>query len=231
MTNDMESSAQASVPVRVWDVPVRVFHWVLVALIATSWITVEIGGNAMTYHMWAGYATLALLIFRIVWGFVGSTHARFADFCYGPSRTLAYLRGLLRLDPPFYAGHNPLGGWSVILLLACVSLQAVTGLFANDDIMIEGPLVKHVSGDTSSLLTTIHRWNFNVLLGLVCIHVAAAIFYLVVKRENLIRAMFTGRKQVPREAGYAEQRMGSTWVAVMVLAIAALLVRVIVTWG
>ncbi len=231
MNDASENSDAAHRRLRVWDVPVRVFHWVLVSLIAVSWITVEIGGNAMTYHMWSGYAILALVLFRIIWGFVGSHHARFVDFVYGPRATIAYLRGLLRLDPPFYAGHNPMGGWSVILLLTCVLVQASTGLFANDEIMTEGPLVKHVSTDLSNLVTTIHRLNFNVLLGLVCIHIAAALFYLVVKRENLIGAMFTGVKKIPAQSGYAEQRMTSLWVAVVVLAIAAVVVRVVVTWG
>lgn len=231
MSDGTENGAAAHRRLRVWDVPVRVFHWVLVSLIAVSWITVKIGGNAMTYHMWSGYAILALVLFRVVWGFVGSHHARFSDFVYGPRATIAYLRGLLRLDPPFYAGHNPMGGWSVILLLTCVLVQASTGLFANDEIMTEGPLVKHVGTDLSNLITTVHRLNFNILLALVCIHVAAALFYLLVKRENLIGAMFTGVKKIPAQSGYTEQRMTSLWVAVVVLAIAAVVVRVVVTWG
>jgi cytochrome b len=214
--------------VRVWDVPVRIFHWLLVALIVTSWVTSEIGGNAMTYHMWSGYTILTLAAFRVVWGFVGSQHARFADFIYGPGAVISYARGLLRLEPPYYTGHNPLGGWSVIVMLLSVLVQACTGLFANDDIATEGPLASRVSGDMSSLLTTIHRYNFYVLLTLVCLHVAAALFYLIVKRENLIGAMFTGRKQAPVTSGARDGRMASPWLAVVVFAAAAGVVAVVV---
>jgi cytochrome b len=206
--------------VRVWDLPVRICHWSLVALIFTSWVTSEIGGNAMTYHMWSGYTILALVVFRIVWGFVGSERARFGDFLYGPSAVIAYIKGMLRLDPPHYLGHNPLGGISVVLLLLSVLVQATTGLFANDDIATEGPLVSKVSEATSSLLTTIHRYNFYVLLALICVHIAAALFYLLVKRENLIGAMFTGRKRVRMGSGASDARMASAWLALVIAGIA-----------
>lgn len=230
MSDATTDAGAGSRRLRVWDVPVRLFHWTLVILIGVSWATVEIGGNAMTYHMWSGYAILTLILFRIVWGFLGSHHARFADFLYGPKRTIEYVKGLVRLAPPPYAGHNPLGGWSVILLLACVLTQAVTGLFANDDIMTEGPLAKLVSSATSGLMTKIHKINFDVLLVLVGVHVAAALFYLIVKRENLIGAMFTGAKRIPASSPWQEQRTTSVWVALLVLLGAAGVVRVIVTW-
>lgn len=206
--------------VRVWDLPVRVFHWLLVALIFTSWLTSEIGGNAMTYHMWSGYTILALVAFRIAWGFVGSERARFSDFLYGPSAVIRYIKGMMNLDPPHYLGHNPMGGISVVLLLLSVLVQATTGLFANDDIAIEGPLAPKVSGAVSSLLTTVHRYNFYVLLALVCVHIAAALFYLLVKRENLIGAMFTGRKRVANDSGASDARMASSWLALVIAAIA-----------
>jgi cytochrome b len=215
--------------VAVWDWPVRVVHWLLVVLIATSWITSEIGGNAMTYHMWSGYAILTLVVFRIVWGFVGSPHARFASFVRGPAAVARYAAGLFGRETTRYAGHNPLGGWSVLLMLACMALQAGTGLFANDEIFTEGPLASRVAADTSVLLTTIHRYNFYVLLALIALHVAAIVFYLLVKRENLIGAMITGKKFLPHDAP-APELVGS-WRALVVLAIAAGAVAALVNSG
>jgi len=216
--------------VRVWDVPVRIFHWLLVALIMTSWVTSEIGDDAMTYHRWSGYSILTLVLFRLVWGFVGSRHARFAAFAYGPRSVLGYARELLQLSPPYYAGHNPLGGWSVILMLISVVLQATTGLFANDDAAAEGPLSRLVSASAASLLTTIHRYNFNVLLALIAVHVAAVLFYLIVKRENLIVAMITGRKQVPAQFAATNESMTSPWLAAVVAFVIAGAVAVVVNW-
>jgi len=227
-TEEKDTNAHS---VRVWDVPVRIFHWVLVALIFTSWLTSEIGGNAMTYHMWSGYSILALVAFRILWGFVGSQHARFGDFLYGPGAALRYVGGLFRPNASYYAGHNPIGGWSVVLLLLSVALQATTGLFANDEIFTEGPLASKVSNEWSSLATTIHRYNIYVLYVLVGLHVAAALFYLFVKKENLIGAMFTGRKRVPPGIAATDGRMASNWLALILLAATAGAVAAIVNWG
>jgi cytochrome b len=208
-----------SVPV--WDLPVRLFHWVLVALVVFSFVTAQIGGNAMQYHEWSGFTILALVVFRVAWGFAGGTHARFVDFLRGPRAVLAYAGALLRGEPRFFAGHNPLGGWMVVALLACLLVQTGTGLFANDDIMIEGPLAKHLSKETSDLLTGIHHANFAVLATLVSLHVAAALYYLLVKRDNLIRPMFTGRKQPPQGADAPPATRGSTLLAAALLAVCA----------
>ena len=209
----------------------RIFHWLLVVLVLTSWVTSEIGGNAMTSHMWSGYSILTLVVFRIVWGFVGSEHARFGAFLYGPRALFGYASGLIGSGSRYYLGHNPLGGVSVILMLASLLLQASTGLFANDDIFTEGPLAKHVSGATSSVLTTIHRYNFYVLASLIAIHIAAVLFYLIVKRENLIGAMLTGRKRIPEHVKLADSRMASAWIAVAVVVVTAAAVGVLVNWS
>lgn len=203
--------------VPVWDIPVRLFHWTLVLLIAFSWLAAEM--DWMTWHMYSGYAVLALVLFRILWGFVGSTHARFSDFIYGPRALLGYVRTLPSRSAAKFAGHNPLGGISVVLILLCVLAQAGTGLFANDDIINEGPLFKHVSKELSDWLTTIHKYNFNVLLTLIGVHVAAVLYYLFYKSENLIKPMFTGRKQLP--AGTAPAPMRSVGLAVVLLAVCA----------
>jgi cytochrome b len=222
--------AAAGQPVAVWDWPVRIGHWLLVILIAISWITSELAGNAMTYHMWSGYAILTIVVFRIAWGFVGSRQARFASFLKGPAEVIRYARTLAGTRGPRYLGHNPLGGWSVLLMLLSIAVQASTGLFANDEIMTEGPLASRVSADTSSFLTTVHRYNFYVLLTLIGLHLAAIVFYLAVKRENLIGAMFTGRKYVEGQAP-AHEPHASPVRAMVVLLVAAAAVAALVNSG
>jgi cytochrome b len=216
--------------VAVWDWPVRIVHWSLVVLITVSWITSEVGGNAMSYHMWSGYTILTLVIFRIVWGCVGSPHARFASFVRGPGEVMRYAASLVGARSSSFLGHNPLGGWSVVLMLLSVTVQAGTGLFANDEIFTEGPLASRVSADTSGLLTTIHRYNFYVLLALIALHLIAIGFYLLVKRENLIGAMFSGKKHVDDPAAQ-DAPMASLLRAAVVLLIAAGVVVVVVNSG
>jgi cytochrome b len=219
----MADNGNASPETRtVWDLPVRLFHWLLVALLIAQVVTVNLGGNAMEYHMLGGYALLALVLFRIAWGFAGSRHARFADFVRGPAAVIAYARSLTGGSHAPHAGHNPLGGWSVLLMLASVLVQAATGLFADDDIMTAGPLARHVSGDTVSLCTQIHAINAWVLGALVALHLAAVFFYLLVRRENLIAPMIHGRK---RASGPGDApRPASLWRAAAILALSGLAV-------
>ncbi|MFO1200561.1 MAG: cytochrome b/b6 domain-containing protein [Burkholderiaceae bacterium] len=176
--------------VRIWDLPTRLFHWSLAVLVVFSIVTAHIGGAWIDWHFRSGYAVLALIAFRIAWGFVGGRHARFANFLRGPSGIAAALRG----EPAPHAGHNPLGGLSVIAMLALIGAQAVGGLFANDDIASEGPLVRLVSKATSDTITTLHRINEKLIIALVVLHVAAIFFYLWRKRTNLVRPMITGDK-------------------------------------
>lgn len=217
--------------VRTWDLPVRLVHWMFVVLVFASWLSSEIGGNAMTYHMWVGYSILALVLFRVAWGFLGSQHARFGDFVRGPFVVARYLGGVLRKDSPHFVGHNPAGGWSVLALLLSLFVQAATGLFANDEIATEGPLAGYVASTVSDLLTTVHRYNFNVLLGLIGLHLAAVVFHLLVKRENLISAMVTGRKRLPPGTPVVEGRMASLWLAAVLLAIAAAAVAALLNFA
>ena len=201
-------------PMMVWDIPVRLFHWTLVLLIGFSWLSGEM--EWMDWHMYSGYAVLALVLFRVLWGFVGSTHARFSDFLYGPGAVIAYIRTLPSRTAAKFAGHNPLGGISVVLILLCVLVQTGTGLFSNDDILYEGPLYKHVTKELSDWLTTIHKYNFNALLGLIAVHVSAVLYYLLYKKENLIRSMFSGRKHL--SAGARPPVMRSAWLALLLFA-------------
>jgi cytochrome b len=192
--NAMERTLQERGRVLVWDLPTRLFHWLLVGLVAGSFASGKVGGNAMLYHEWCGEAILALLLFRLVWGFIGSAPSRFRTFLAGPSTVFRYALTLFRRDNDHHLSHNPLGGWSVMAMLLTLFIQAGTGLFANDDIATTGPLYKWVSKATSDRLTSIHHFNHDVIIVLVAVHVAAVLFHLIYKRENLITPMITGRR-------------------------------------
>lgn len=206
---------------RVWDPAVRLFHWVLVALVITSVATGLTGGNAMQWHERSGVAILALLLFRWLWGFLGSTTARFSDFLAGPRRVLGFARTLLRNEPAHVAGHNPLGGWMVLFLLLSLTLQAGTGLFADDEIFTTGPLAHRVSGSATDLATAIHGRNAWVLIGLVAVHVAAVLFHRVVRRENLVGPMVTGRKTWPTGEPPPALRFTPNWIAMLLFTLSA----------
>jgi cytochrome b len=184
----------------VWDLPVRLFHWIIAALLLLQIVTGKIGGELMPYHFVCGYAILALVIFRIAWGFAGSTHARFASFVTGPLATFRFARRLFSRQAVPQVGHNPLGGWMVLALVLSLALQATSGLFANDGADAAGPLARRVSLEASNALTEFHRWNLKLLILLTGIHVAAVLFHLFVKREELTVAMFTGIKRVAKAA-------------------------------
>jgi cytochrome b len=180
--------------VPVWDLPTRLFHWLLVALVAVNFYTGLTGGLAeMRLHMKTGYAILALVLFRLAWGVIGSHHSRFVHFVRGPQAALAYARELFGGARLPVLGHNPLGAWSVLAMLASLLVQAATGLFANDDIFTEGPLADTVSKATSDLLSLVHSANSKLLMLLIALHLSAILFYLLAKGENLVRPMVTGR--------------------------------------
>ncbi|MGE0082070.1 MAG: cytochrome b/b6 domain-containing protein [Thiohalomonadaceae bacterium] len=207
--------------VRVWDVPVRLFHWTLVGLMVTLFVTAEVLEDAIQTHALAGYAVLALVLFRILWGFLGNSRARFADFVRGPGEVLRYAAGFFRGRHEFHAGHNPLGGWMVLALLAMVLLQAGIGLFTNDDILFEGPLAHWVSKDTSDWLTGLHEDVFHVLLVMVALHVSAVVLHRFLHGENLVVAMFTGCKEVPAGESAGDATGGNPLLAVLLLAVCA----------
>ena len=178
--------------VAVWDRAVRIVHWLLAALIGLAWWTAE--EEMLEWHYRIGLAVLGLVVFRLVWGFVGSSTARFASFVRGPRTIAAYLRG----RSGFVLGHNPLGALSVLALLAMVALETMLGLFASDeDGFLIGPLAAFVSEDTAESLTELHEDVFDYLLVLIGLHVAAIVFYLLVKRENLVGPMLTGQRHAP----------------------------------
>ncbi|MBF0353844.1 MAG: cytochrome b/b6 domain-containing protein [Alphaproteobacteria bacterium] len=220
----MTHEAERKVHVRVWDLPTRLFHWALVLLVVISVIAAKKG--PMSLHQLSGLSILALLLFRLIWGFVGGTHARFADFVKGPKAALTYLRELLGGGHPLSIGHNPLGGLMVLALLAALLIHATLGLFGNDDIAFEAPLSKFVSKSASDAARAWHSLLFKGLLGLVAMHIGAALFYLVVKKDNLIRPMITGWKALPESLAGHRAKMGHPLLALAILALAALAV-----WG
>jgi cytochrome b len=180
---------------RVWDLATRLFHWTLVLFVAFSILSAHLGGNWIDWHMRSGICILALLLFRIVWGFVGPHHARFANFVRPPAEVLAYVRALRARNvtaKAAQAGHNPLGALSVIAMIVILLLQASTGLFSNDSIASEGPLAKFVSNATSDLVTRIHKIDQYVIYLLIATHIGAILYYAYSRRDNLVRPMLTG---------------------------------------
>ena len=204
----------------VWDLPVRLFHWILVALFIAAWVTAEQGPAWMDRHMQVGYAIMTVVLFRFFWGLYGGEQALFKTFLRGPAKVISYIKKMLRGDAEQSVGHNPLGGWSVVVMLLLLGLQAATGLFANDDIYNEGPLATLVSNATSGLLTKIHKLNFNLLLAVTGIHIIAVLAYLLVKKENLIKPMISGFKEL--ESDRTSQRSRPWW-RTLSLALATLL--------
>jgi cytochrome b len=208
--------------VRIWDLPIRLFHWVLTVLIVAAVVTQKIGGNATEWHFRIGYAILALLLFRILWGFVGTRYARFSSFMHGPSTIVGYIRGGKEGLKNRYLGHNPLGGLSVFAMLGVVLAQAIGGLFANDDIASEGPLVKFVSKDLSDKVTWLHKEvGANLIYLLVTMHVIAIAYYYFRKRQNLLTPMITGDQEVNFDAPPAEDTASKRLLALGLLAACA----------
>jgi len=221
--------------IRVWDLPIRVFHWLLVLCIIGSLVSVNLGENAIEWHAYFGYSVLTLLIFRIVWGFVGSTHARFASFLPNRESVLNYLQG----KAPRVLGHNPIGALSVFALLLVLSVQVLTGLFVDDEITFQGPLAKYVPNWVVSFLSEIHEGNQVVIYILITIHIAAILYYKKFKGEDLIKQMISGDKEIDpsEEANYLPSDLGRAsqdgvlqrGIALLLLSLIAVVVAYLVT--
>ncbi len=179
----------------IWDLPVRLFHWSLLCSIAYGWFAVEILED-MDHHFIAGYCTLTLILFRIIWGAIGTYYARFGNFLYPPGEIIRYAKTLFsHKNHKKYAGHNPLGGLAVCALLFVILLQASSGLFSNDEYFYFGPLSDNVPEKVSAQIGEFHEFNFNIILGLIVLHIAAILFHRIVKKEKLTSAMITGKKE------------------------------------
>ena len=196
-----------------WDLPTRAFHWLIVVCLPLAWWSAE--NEKYELHQWLGYTVIVLVVSRIILGFLGSRHSRFADFLVGPGRVLAYLKGLGASS----AGHNPLGGWSVVALLSLLLLQGVSGLFNSDDVFFSGPLYYGASGPFRDTMGQLHELAFDVLLVLVVLHIGAVLYYQRGRKEPLIQAMLRGR--APGKEGLAAPV--PVWRAILVTAVVALM--------
>ena len=214
------STPSATRATRVWDLPTRIFHWSLLVCIVGLFITVNLGGNWMQWHFRFGYAVFTLLLFRIVWGLVGGRWSRFASFIYAPATIVAYIKGQGR--PEHSVGHNPMGAGSVFAVLAFLLLQVASGLFSDDGIAFQGPLAKFVSSARVSTATWYHKEvGSKVLIALIVLHIAAILFYLYKKKENLIRPMLDGDKHVALPVPPSRDDAVSRTGAAVVLALCA----------
>lgn len=213
-------------PMRVWDAPTRLFHWLTVLLLPAAYIAAELGW--MELHFDAGYALLALLLFRIGWGFVGSDTARFARFLVSPLAGLHHLAGFRTREPDTQVGHNAAGGWMVLAMLLLIAIQIISGLGANDGLGVyEGPAAKYLSGRISDLATVVHNSTTDVLIAVVVLHILAIVLYAVMKGQDLVRPMVTGKKRLP--ATTRQPRMASPALALILLAVSAAVAILVAT--
>ena len=222
MTPPAPSPARSTPPaggarVRIWDLPTRLFHGLLAAAVIGVLVTGWTG--VMDWHFRLGYAVMALLLFRLVWGVVGGRWSRFSAFVHRPRSVVAYLRG--QPHPDHLIGHNPLGALSVFAMLAILILQVATGLVSDDAITYAGPLAHTVSGALSGLATYWHAvWGKWVVIGLIALHLAALLYYVAVRRQRLVAPMITGDKVFPPDTAIAPSRdvAGSRWLALALFA-------------
>jgi cytochrome b len=220
------------IAVRVWDLPTRAFHWVLALTLVGSVLSAKIGGNAMVWHFRFGYVVFTLIAFRVLWGLVGGRWSRFSSFIYAPRTVLRYLRGQARADEHLDVGHNPLGSFSVFALLGLLALQVATGLLADDEIANVGPLNRFVSSATASQATHWHKdYGQWILLALVLLHVAAIVYYLVRKQQNLVRPMLVGDKPLPPGTPGATDSAATRLLALLLAALCSGAVAWVVSLG
>lgn len=215
--------------IRVWDLPTRLFHWLLVLCITGSFVSGYIGGGAIDWHARFGYAALALVLFRLVWGVVGGHWSRFRSFLYAPRSVVAFLRG--QAHPDQLVGHNPLGAGSVLAILLLLLLQIASGLVNDDEISFQGPLYRFVSAKVAGVAHSFHAIGQWLLLALIALHIVAVLFYLVKKRQNLVAAMVSGDKDVDHSARSSRDDLATRTLAAVLLAISAGFVTWLVRLG
>lgn len=214
---------------KIWDPVVRLTHWLLVVGVVAAFVTQAI--DRLDIHLWVGVGLLTLVIFRLLWGLVGSTTARFSHFLKGPSALMAYVKNWRTTKGTYWIGHNPVGGWASLLLMLAILVQASSGLFTHDDVLFDAPLSKLVSEDVSTQITKFHEtWFFVAVLGLVLVHITAIVIYRVYKRTDLIRPMITGQAPVGPDTA-AHLHFPSLWRALACLVLAVGIVRLILSFG
>lgn len=208
----------------IWDIPTRLFHWLLAIGFGLQWLTGEFLDDFIDWHFYIGYSMLGLVIFRIIWGFIGTQYAQFSQFLSSPRKALRYAKSLHTRQSPVYAGHNPLGGWVVMLMLLLIGLQAISGLFVTDEIFSEGPYYTAVNTSVKDVMAFVHFNLFNLLLVVVGLHITAVFVYQCYKKQNLISAMFNGKKRVTDTAIHSSKILR----ALLVLALVAIAVYLLV---
>jgi len=232
MSDPVVSTQATPAAVRVWDLPTRIFHWLLAGAVVAQIVTGKVGGNAMVWHFRIGYCIFALIGFRLLWGFVGGRWSRFSSFLYAPQTVLRYLRGDHRPSDHFHVGHNPLGSGSIFLMLGLLALQVAAGLVADDEIANVGPLNKFVSGATAASATAWHKGvGQGLLITLIVLHVAAILFYRFKKGQNLVRPMVTGDKDLSVDVPASEDNRMTRIRAAALIVIWAGIVAAVVKLG
>lgn len=203
--------------VLVWDAPIRVCHWLIAALVAAAYVTWRL--NWMVWHGWVGEAALALVLFRLLWGFLGGETARFSHFISSPRTAIQHLKHAFRREPDRQVGHNPAGSWMVMLLLALLLAETLTGLYVANDIADVGPLTAAVPAWAADAIESAHAILWDALLAAIALHVLAIAAFAAIKGQNLLAPMITGRKVLP--ASVAAPRTGSPTLAALLLLVSA----------
>lgn len=210
----------------VWDLATRLFHWLTVALVIACYVSWRM--NSMDWHSWTGEALLALVFFRLLWAFFGSETARFSTFLALPRAAAPYFAHLVRREPDRQIGHNPIGGWMVLLLLALLLAEALTGIYVANDVADEGPLTEIVPSAVANLITDLHAYFWDGLLAAMVLHVIAILLYVTVMRHDLVTPMITGRKTLPRDT--KPPRLASAARAVFLLSCSVLATAALATY-
>ena len=218
--------------VEVWDLPLRLFHWLLVVLVTSAVVSANLPLQYMDYHLCIGYGILTLLIFRLIWGIIGSDYAKFGSFIYSPTTVFSYAKALFSSGERRYVGHNPMGSLMVFMMLLLLLAQAVSGLFSSDDIFTEGPLATSVSGSISGWFTSVHHTNIIVLISAIVLHICASIGYWFFKKENLVAPMIHGKKEKEGAEDIIQHAQSKPiWLAAIALLFSAFVVLYIVGSG
>lgn len=223
---DANPDAKPVRPVLVWDVPVRLFHWLVVVLVISAYVTLKL--NWIDWHVRVGEALLALVIFRLLWGCFGSETARFRNFVASPIAASRHLRHLFRREPDVQVGHNAAGGWMVMLLLALLLLETLSGLYVNNDVADEGPLSEIVPAWLANAISTLHGLVWDVLVAAVALHIVVILLYALVKGHNLVRPMLTGYKSLPLAIDAPRQR--PVWLALLPLGVGVAVVMLLAAY-
>lgn len=227
----MQAEQSKLVPVEIWDLSIRIFHWLLATLVAVSYLSGEF--EFFDIHMLSGQAIAVLLIFRIVWGLIGSPTARISSLFFSPRAYLDYFRSLFRRKPSYSFGHSPIGSLAVIAILTILIVQTSTGLFATDvDGLLEGPFAYYINYEISRFASDVHLFNQQLVLAAVIVHLSAILFYYLYKHENLVKPMLTGIGFLPENQANSVPKLKSIWTGLIVLVLTAvIMLTVYAVWG